>query len=553
MHEQKKPNFLKGAAILAATGIFVRIVGAIYKIPLFNVLDDEGVGYFQITYTIYAMVLAISTAGVPVALSRLVSTAASKGDTALVKRYFSVAMPAFFIIGFTVMTVMLIFANDIAFLMGSSLAAPGIRVLAPAVFFVCIIAVFRGYAQGFENMVPTAVSQMIEVVSKAAIGIGVAFFLARMGYQAEYISAGSITGVTVGLGLSIPVMLWFKRKIDKKAQGTRGDGSAQGDGSALALPSRMRVFLRFMKVSIPISLTASLMSVMVLIDTRVVLGRLQSALMLTESQAAEQIGILSKGLTIYNLPSTLIVPLSISIIPAIATAIAQKNKSEAGRVTKSSVKLTNLFAMPASAGIMVLAGPILKALFDDPSQSVQTVTTMTTILVILGAASYFVSLQLLSVAVLQANGYERISLYTFPIGAVVKISLSYILVANPNLGIIGSSIGTLACFIIIVSLNFTIITVKVKERFSLINGFLKPLLCTLIMAAVAFSVYKGLFMLCSGFLGTGRMAVIIYLGVAILTGVLSYLVLIVLTRTIKKEDLAYVPKGEKLSEFLGLR
>jgi len=566
MLEQKKPNYLKGVAILAATSVFVKIVGAIYKIPLFNVLDDEGVGYFQITYNVYAMILAISTAGVPVALSRLISSAASLGDRALVKRYFSVAMPAFVFIGVTVMTLMYFFANDIATLMGSSLAAAGIQVLAPAVFFVCVISVYRGYAQGHENMVPTAVSQIIEVLSKAAIGIGVAFFFAHFGYQAQYVSAGSIAGVTIGLGLSIPVMMWYKSRIDR-----RNLLAGHGDGSsvllaekteepspcpaepAFELPSRTRVFLRFMKVSIPITLSASLMSVMVLIDTRVVLGRLQSALMFTESKAAEQYGIFTRGLAIYNLPPSLIVPLAISIIPAIAAAIARKNREEVNIITQSSLKLTNLFAMPACAGIMVLAGPILTALYNASSRSPDTFATMTTILVILGAASYFVCFQHLTVAILQANGFERISLITFPIGALVKITLSYILVANPNLGIVGSPIGTLACFAVITSLNVIFITIKVKERFKVVNGILKPLMCALIMAAISYLTYQGVSLLGSNIIGSGRMAVIIYLAVAIIVGVLAYLFLVVFTRTITKDDLLYVPRGEKLAKLLRVR
>jgi len=493
------------------------------------------------------MILAISTAGVPVALSRLVSSAASRGNNALVKRYFSVAMPAFLIIGAIVMALMLFFAQDVATMIGSSLAATGIQVLAPAVFFVCIIAVFRGYAQGHENMIPTAVSQMIEVTSKAAIGVTVAIFLARMGYESQYISAGAITGVTIGLALCIPVMILYKRKIDKR----QGDGSDNDFPSVL--PGRFKVFLKVMKVSIPISLSASLMSIMVLIDTRIVLWRLQSALFYTESEALEQFGILSKALTIYNLPSFLIVPLAISIIPAIAAAVARNKKDEANAITQSSVKLTNLFAMPACAGIMVLAGPILKALYYDPAQTPETVATMTTILIFLGAASYFVCFQHLTIAILQANGHEKISLITFPIGALVKITLGFILVANPNLGIIGSPIGTLACFFVIAMLNVIFITVRVKERFNLISIMLKPLVCTLIMAGIAYLAYEAMALIGSGFIGTGRIAVIIYLAVAVLVGIIVYLILVVLTKTISKTDLTYVPKGEKLAKLLKLR
>jgi len=547
MHGQEKPSFVKGAAILAATGVFVKIVGAIYQIPLLSVLGDVGAGYFHMTYMVYGLVLAVSTAGVPVALSRLVSSAAASGNISLVKRYYSVAMPSFIVIGLVVMCVMFFFANNLAELINSTHAVTGIQVLAPAVFFVCLISVYRGYAQGFQNMVPTAASQVIEVVCKAIIGITVAFYLARTGYQAQYVSAGAITGVTIGLALCIPVMVWYKRKIDKRSvEGAQGDTSDD-------LPSRMRVFLRFFKVAIPISLSASLMSIMGIIDSSVVSDRLQTALMLTESEAMAQIGILRKGLSIYNLMPSLIVPLAVSIVPAIAGAIAKKKKDEASVIMQSSIKLTNLFAMPACAGIMVLAGPILKALYYDPRQSPETVATMTTILFILGAASYFVCLQHLSIAVLQANGYERVALITFPIGAVIKIALSYILVSNPDIAIIGSPIGTLACFAVITALNIIFIAVKVKERFKLISGVIKPLACTAAMAAIAFLTYEGAQYLGSGFLGTGRTAVIIYLGIAILIGVFLYIALIITARVINKEDLEHFPKGEKLAKLLRVR
>jgi len=308
-----------------------------------------------------------------------------------------------------------------------------------------------------------------------------------------------------------------------------------------------------MKVSIPISLSASFMSIMGVIDTSVVSNRLQNALMLTESEAIAQLGIFRKGLSIYNLPPSLIVPLAVSIIPAIAGAVAQKNKKEASSIVQSSAKLMNLFAMPACAGIMVLAGPILNALYYDPSQTPEAFATMTTILVILSVASYFVCLQHLTIAVLQANGYERVALMTFPAGAAVKIAISYFLVGNPNFGILGSPIGTLVCFSIIVTLNVIFITVKVKERFKLISGFLKPLLCAVIMAGVSYLTYKGAEYLGSDSLGTGNTAVVIYLATAIIAGVVVYAALIVLTRAITRDDLSHVPKGDKLAKLLRVK
>ena len=546
MLEQKKPNFLKGAAILAATGVFAKIIGAIYQIPILNVLGDEGAGYFHVTYMVYGLLLAISTAGVPVALSRLISSAAAQGNTSLVNRYYVVAMPALTVIGIIVMCAMFLFADGLATLMGSSQAATGIRVLAPAVFFVCIISVYRGYAQGFQNMVPTATSQIVEVFSKAVFGITVALYLAGMGYQAQYVSAGAITGVTIGLGLCIPILIWYKRKIDRTGM-QEDTSSASIAGAQEELPSRKRTLMRFLKISFTISLSASFMSIMGVIDTAVVSNRLQSALFLTESGAMAQLGILRKGLSIFNLPPSLIVPLAVSIIPAIAAAVARGNKNEASAITQTSVKLTNLFAMPACAGILVLAGPILMALYGDSRQTPETV------LAILAAASYFVCFQHLTIAILQAHGYERVALFTFPVGAAVRILLSYFLVANPNIGIIGSPIATLTCFIIIVTLNILVIKIKVKENLKVISCFIKPLICAAVMAAIAYLTYAAVHYLGAGIIGTGRTATIIYLAIAILAGILVYIALIIFARVINKDDLSHIPKGEKLTKILRVR
>jgi len=345
LQELKKQNFLKGAAILAAASIFVKIVGAIYKIPVYSILGAEGTGVFQVTYNIYTLILTISTAGIPVALSRLVSAAAARGNTGLVKRYFSVALPSFILIGLVAMALMYLYSDGLARLMNNSLAAPGIRVLAPAVFFVCIISVYRGYAQGFENMIPTAISQVVEVVCKAAFGIAAAMWLLRLHNEPHIVSAGAIMGVTIGLGLCIPLLIWYKRKLDRGLSITSEQTEQRG---------KLSVFGSLMKVSIPITISASFMSIMTVIDTSIVNGRLQSALLLTEREASEQFGIYSYGLTIYNLPPALIVPLAVSIIPAISAALARERKDESGGIMKSSIKLHNMLAMPACAGIMCL-------------------------------------------------------------------------------------------------------------------------------------------------------------------------------------------------------
>ena len=545
MQELKKQNYLKGAAILAAASIFVKIVGAIYKIPIFNVLDTAGTGVFQVSYSVYTALLTISTAGIPAALSRIVASAAAAGKTSLAKRYFSVSLPAFLIIGLVAMTVMYVFAGTFAGLMNNTMAAPGIRVLAPAVFFVCIISVYRGYAQGYENMIPTATSQVVEVICKAAFGIAAAMWLAGRNSSSEIISAGAIMGTTVGLGLAVPVLIWHKRRIDRALLATSDEESR--------LKSSLRIFGELMRVSIPITISASFFSIMTVIDNSVVLGRLQSALLLSEEAASEQFGLYTYGLTVYNLPPSIVVPVSVSIIPAIAAALARKREGEAGGIMQSSVKLIYLLAMPAGAGLMALARPILSSLFFHQLQTDQSLRTATTAMIILGAASFFVCLQYITTAILQANGHERVALMTFPVGAVIKILIGYFLAGNPKFGVIGSTIGTLVCFIIISALNITFIMIRVKERpkFAAISA--RPLICTIVMAAVAFFAYKALHSIGSGIIGTSRIAISLFLAVAIIIAVVVYVILIIVTRAVTKEDMSLVPKGEKLAKILRVR
>jgi len=579
LQETKKQNYLKGAAILAAASVVVKIIGAVYKIPVMNILDDAGSGIFQMTYYVYTLILTIATAGIPVALSRLVSSAAKRGDTGLVKRYFTVALPAFTLIGIVAMLVMFLFADELSGWFSTSMASPGIRVLAPAVLFVCIISVYRGYAQGFGNMIPTAVSQIVEVICKAAFGVAAAMWLVRLNYGPDIVSAGAIMGVTVGLGLCIPLLVWYKRRLDhgisagSADNGNTGagypndagagypddDNAGSDNGAAEELPGRPGVLWQIMKVSIPITLSASFMSLMVFIDSIIVLGRLQTALGFTEHAANALYGIYSRGLTIYTLPPALVVPVSVSIIPAIAAALAGKRSGKAGRngvddgggeagiIMQSSVKLVNLLAMPASAGMMVLASPIMTALYNDSRELTSTM------LLILGAASFFVCLQYVTTAILQATGHEKVAMLTFPVGAAFKILLGYVLAGNPDYGIVASPIGTLVCFIVISGLNIAFIMARVKDRPKFGHVFIKPLFCSAVMAGAAFAVYRLLFLLLNGMLGTGRYAVAAYLGLSMIAGIAVYGLLIIVTRTITMDDMKLVPKGEKLAKMLRIK
>ena len=274
------------------------------------------------------------------------------------------------------------------------------------------------------------------------------------------------------------------------------------------------------------------------------MGRLQSVFGYTEAQASYFFGMYTMGMRIYNLPPAIFVPLAVALVPAIAGAIAGKREGDAKAIMQSSLKLVNLIAMPAAAGMMILASPILIALFNNPYRLTAQ------ILIILGVSSFLLCLQIVTTAILQANGHERLAMMVFPIGAVIKLLLTYFLVAVPNIRILASPISTLGCFIVLVSLNFIIMRVKMKERPKYRSVLLKPLICTAGMSVVAFFLYRLLLYVGSGIFGTGRSAVILYLGATMMAAMIVYCVLIILLKAITLEDLKLIPKGEKIAKIL---
>lgn len=541
MSETNKHTYMRGAAILAATAIVVKIISGIYKIPLYNLIGDEGTAHYQVTYTIYTLLFTISTAGIPVALSRQISAAAATGRKGLVKRYFSVALPAFAVVGAVFSAIMFIFADKLALFMSDSQATIAIKVLAPAVFFVCVVSVYEGYGQGHQNMFPTAAKQLIEVTCKLVFGLSIVWYLLYRNFSSPIVTAGAISGVTIGLALSLPVMIYYKRKIDRPLYSHFRAAPGENIGR------RRDILVNIFKVSIPITLGASLMNILTLFDTKFVLQRLQTGAGYSAQAAWELYGAYSKGLSLLVLPSFFVVPVTVSIIPAIAAAIATGRSRDAKEIMTSSMKLTNLLAMPAGAGLCILSYPIFNVLYPNSNE------VGPTLLSIFGIAAYFVCMQLMTTAILQANGYEKVPLFTFPVGGIIQIVLDWILVGNPKIGIVGSPIGTLTCYFIITVLNFIFIAIKVKDKPNFMKAFLKPALCTAVMGIAAWSVYALLYKFGSGALGTGHSALILYLFGAIVAALVVYGILVIATQAINKDDMKLIPKGDKIARILKIK
>ena len=532
MSEPGKQNYLHGAAILAVGVVIMKILGFIYKVPLGNILGDTGYAYFLTAYNIYSVFLTVATAGLPVALSRMISEANTMNRPNQVRRTFSVAWRTFFVLGVACTLVMALFPKALADMLHNPGAESSILALSPAVLLVCLTSAYRGYCQGHENMTPTTVGQVLEVLAKVAAGLVLAWYLLRSTGDLETASAGAIFGVTVGSVAALVYMFYCKRRY----YGSGREGSDVPE-------SRSQILRTLLRVAIPITLGSGVLSLINLIDTGLCMGRLQNAAGFSELAATELFGVYGKAQTLYNLPASFITPLTISVVPAIAAALAMRHRTDASRIAENSMRIAVVLALPMGVGLSVLAQPIMDTVYPGSHASGGG------LLAIMGTASFFVCMALMMNAILQAGGNEKYPIYSMLAGGVVKIAVNWVLVANPEINIMGAPIGTLACYVVMTVMNYVFLCRRLPQKPSLKRIFLRPAAASAVMGVAAYEVYA----LALRFTGEGRMGVALAMLGAIALAVVVYLVLIVVLRAVTLEDMRLIPKGEKLARILHIK
>lgn len=542
---QKKSTFFGGAAILAVSAIFVKVIGAIYRIPLGNILPDDVMGDYNAAYNIYNFFLTISTAGLPVALSKTISEANALGRRNQVERVFRVAFSTFLTLGLVSFFCMTVLAGPLAeYAISNPKAVYCIMALAPSVLCVCVMSSFRGYFQGHFNMMPTGVSQIIEAGSKLLVGLALAMFCMKQ-FGEAFGSVGAIIGVSFGsvVALVFIIFLFLKNRRQNRRQKSQSADKPEPAGVILS---------NLLKLAIPITLGSAATSIVTLIDTKLVMSQLTAifhnvdglALAADGTGAAldaarSLYGIYSKTMSIYNLPFSMMVPLTACIIPAVSAALARRDRREAQKVSESALRVGLLLALPMGMGLCALGGPIMGLLFPRIDTAVAG-----PLLSVLGIASIFVALQLLCNSILQANGMVNLPIVAVVIGGLVKIAVNYTLVGNPAIRINGAPVGTLCCFLVVDILEMLIIRRAIPQPPSFLRALLKPLAAALVMAAAAWASYG----LLNRFLGNALSTV-----GAIGVGVIIYLILVLALRAISPDDLALMPKGDKIAKILKIQ
>lgn len=523
--------FFSGVVILTVANILVKVIGLFYKIPMYSYLGNEGMGYFNSAYRIYTAFYLVSTGGLPIAVSLMVSEARAKGRRQEVKNIFKSAMGLFTVIGGIGTLIMAVGSKGFAAFSGNADTYICMLAIAPTLFFICICSAVRGFFQGYQNMLPTAISEVLESLGKLVLGILFAVYAINKGYDLPVVAAFALLGLTLGVVAGTVYILLHRLYF--KSEQFDAEFSHIHDTSSRSV--RQIIKTLFM-IAIPISISSSVMSVADSFDSGIIQNSLQY-LGYTAKEANAMWGDYSTlAIPLYNMPTVLIYPISASIVPYISSALAEKDMKKAREVMTSSLKIASLIAIPSALGLSVLSKPILNLLFGNEGGGVDFAAPLLSVLAI---AVFFIGMLSVTNSILQANKFERLPIISMISGAIVKV-ISTNLLMRFGLGMYGAPMGTVLCYLTICILNFIFIAKNVKLIPDFKAVFLKPFLSAVPCCLAAMGTY----LLTRGF--HEKIATLI----AIAAAVVVYLVSVLLFKAITKDEILMIPKGKKVYGLL---
>jgi stage V sporulation protein B len=524
---------MQGTLILSLASILVKVIGALFTIPLSNLYGADGTAIFTKAYNVYATMYTVSSVGLPVAVAKIVAESNALGRNKEVRQIGKVALVTFLVAG-ALLSGSMIFGIDIIVEFFGERCRYATLVVAPTVFLTCIVSAFRGYYQGHGNMFPTAISQVIEAMGKLLFGLGLATVLMAKGYALEIVVAGAIGGVTIGTLISAVFMV-CRRLLDAR----RDRRTVVEEGPCR---SNKAIFKRLMGLAIPITLSTSIMSVTNLIDSGMVVKRLINGCGMLELEAEHLFGVLSMAQKIFNLPQTIIACIGVSVIPAISAALALQQKKKARKLVESGLRLTGLMAFPCDVGLGQMAKPVLQILYYNQLADANAAAPLLQEFSIAVICVAFVSI---TGSILQSMGKVSIPVRNTFIGGAVKLIANYILVGIPAIGIHGAPIGTILCQGSIAVLNLIAIR-RCGIKFSLRRCFLLTGISAVVMGVFVALANPAVAALLGS---TGMTGMLGTFGVIGLAAVLYFLMLVVL-RALPYEDVLMLPKGAKLAKLL---
>lgn len=523
---QKTKSLIGGISILGLAGLICKVVGVLYRIPLAAYIGGEGLGIYQKVFPSYNLLLTISSAGIPVAISRMVSHYITCRDPRSARRIFRVAAWALAALGLITTLLLIMLSGYLANQAGTASAQAGFIAIAPSLFLVCVMSAFRGYMQGHRNMLPTAVSQLIEQVGKVAVALPLAVIGMKKGGPA-YGAAGALLGTSMAEAAALIYMMITHARTKREFAAIAQDESA-------AILSYNTIGKRLLSISVPITLGACIVPLAGLIDS-FMLTDLMEAGGMDATEALVRYGLYSgMVITLINVPTALAMAMSTNLVPAISAALAKGNRETAARESATGLRVAVVVGFPCSVGMSLLAKPLLYLFYSasytaaqlDVAASLLNVSAMTIVL--------FTVVQATS-GILQGCGKQRIPMYTLMAGVVCKIILNYVLVGIPGFDIHGAPIASLVCYTVSMVPNLYYVVKYTGCRFSVKDLILRPGACTLLMGAAVYALWQ--FVFTEKMLSAGRLPLLVAVLVCVGAGVMVYAVSALKLGAIKKEDL----------------
>lgn len=482
MAKQKKQTFIQGILILMFSQVLVKILGLIYKLYLTNKdqFGDTGNAIYSSGFQIYALLLTVSSVGVPNAVAKVISEKMSIGDEYGAKRILKIAFVIFTIIGFISSLTLLLNAKYIAiYMLNISQAELTLKILSPAIFFVSALSVFRGYFNAKGNMKPTANSQTLEQLVKTIFTIGIVEYIYKYNNTntTEMMAAGATLATTLATIISFLYVVLYYQK----------ENSYKKINYIYKKEKISKIIRNIFIVAMPITITAILGTINKNIDSFTVVRGLKN--FLSEEEATRQYGILSGKIdALITLPMSLNMALSTSLVPTISAAKASNCLQKVENKIKFSILLSILIALPCTVGMIIFANPILKLLFPKASSG-------TFIFQISAISIFFVLINQTITGILQGVGKQLTPVISLTIGVIIKLICNLVLIPIDTEkfilgGTAGASIGTVMCYMVAMLINVYVLNRTLKFKYSKVEFIIKPLLCTLVMGLSAIYIYK---------------------------------------------------------------
>lgn len=516
----RKNTFVQGALILTAAGIIVKFIGAISRIYLSRLLGGEGIGLYQMAYPIYLLCLAVSSAGLPVAISIMVAEKNAIHDYLGGQRVFRISLMALTATGLFFSALLYFGAH---WLIDSGIVRDpraywSLLALSPAILMATVLATLRGYFQGLQSMTPTAVSQIIEQVFRVVIMIGLAVVL--LPYGLEYGAAGATFGAAPGAFVGILVLLYFYYRN----RGWRKEMLESRDKSIVP-DSTWKIIKRLLVLALPVSLANIMLPIVSNIDLFIVPRRLEVAGFSVETSTTLFGYLTGMATALVNMPTIMTASLAASLVPVISEAVARGNREIISQRTGLAMRMANLITVPSFIGMCVIATPISSMLYATPDAG--------PCIAVMSFGVFLLGVQQVTTGVLQGMGKTAIPFINMVVSACVKIILSWNLTAIPSLGVLGAAWATNADFGVAALLNLYFLHKYMNYRLDIAH----TVRCFVSAGAMGAAVV-GTYAAAYPALHSNTPATIL----AILVGVVVYGLAVVLTHTVRAEDVESIPK-----------